>query len=187
LLLSVFVLEAWVAVSIAIMGEPPSASIFQTYFPRSSKAKLYPGDLPTPMELIAHFLIIFGVHFRLWSQRVLGRHFTFELALLNEHKLITHGPYAYVRHPGYTGSLLSALGVVLFPLARGTLLHEVTGTQWKQIFDVVYTAVVGLMVFVGFFSVRRSNIEDQMLKDGFGKEWDAWAANTKYKLIPFLF
>ncbi|KAF8837034.1 hypothetical protein BDN67DRAFT_909969, partial [Paxillus ammoniavirescens] len=42
--------------------------------------------------------------------RVMGRWFTFNLALLPEHKLITSGPYTIVQYLSYTGRYLTFSG-----------------------------------------------------------------------------
>ncbi|KAF9644887.1 hypothetical protein BDM02DRAFT_829359, partial [Thelephora ganbajun] len=47
---------------------------------------------------------------RLFSFRTLGRHFTYQLAILPSHKLVTTGPYAYIRHPSYVALPLIVSG-----------------------------------------------------------------------------
>jgi len=39
--------------------------------------------------------------------------FTFEMSIRKNHKLITSGPYAIVRHPSYVGVILVASGLML--------------------------------------------------------------------------
>ena len=36
------------------------------------------------------------------------------------------------------------------------------------------------------FLVRRSFAEDSMLKQEFGKEWDEWARNVRWNVIPYV-
>ena len=31
------------------------------------------------------------------------------------------------------------------------------------------------------------NMEEQMVREEFGSEWDAWAQRTPYRLIPFVY
>jgi protein-S-isoprenylcysteine O-methyltransferase Ste14 len=47
----------------------------------------------------------------IWTEIELGRQFSPQLQLRQEHKLITSGPYAYLRHPLYT--VLDAFGLSL--------------------------------------------------------------------------
>jgi protein-S-isoprenylcysteine O-methyltransferase Ste14 len=49
------------------------------------------------------------LHFRLWAMRTLGEYFTFQVMIREDHKLIAHGPYKYLMHPSYTGTLLLIL------------------------------------------------------------------------------
>jgi len=50
--------------------------------------------------------------------RTLGRHFTFQLSIKRNHTLVKDGPYAVVRHPGYTGYLLMVLGMLIWFLSE---------------------------------------------------------------------
>jgi protein-S-isoprenylcysteine O-methyltransferase Ste14 len=58
----------------------------------------------------------FAVPFPIWVQRILGKHWSTNLQLREQHTLVTSGPYHWVRHPMYTalftffiaGSLISA-------------------------------------------------------------------------------
>ena len=52
-----------------------------------------------------------GVALRIWSVRTLGRYFRRSVTIESDHELVTRGPYAVVRHPSYTGGLLSGLGM----------------------------------------------------------------------------
>ena len=64
----------------------------------------------TPMTIIGASLVVFGSLLRLTCFRTLGQLFTFDLTLFPKHTLVTAGPYGFVRHPAYLGSLLVFLG-----------------------------------------------------------------------------
>ena len=49
------------------------------------------------------FLIWLGILFRFWSIRTLGKYFRTLVLIHDDHKLITTGPYRYLRNPSYTG------------------------------------------------------------------------------------
>lgn len=55
-----------------------------------------------------------GVSIRLWAIRVLGRSYSHRVRLPEDQKLITTGPYRMLRHPAYSGMLLSHIGLVIF-------------------------------------------------------------------------
>jgi len=81
------------------------------------------------------------------------------------HTVCERGPYQFVRHPGYVGSILSIIGT---PLMLGTL--------WSLI-----PAVLGAALYV-----IRTSLEDKTLQ----KELDGYldyAARVKFKLLPGLF
>ncbi len=52
----------------------------------------------------------------LWSERNLGRFTRPEIEVLADHRLITHGPYRWIRHPLYTALLMMSAGVALLLL-----------------------------------------------------------------------
>lgn len=58
-------------------------------------------------------LVIAGLAVRHWAARTLGSWFTRSVAISPDHRVVTTGPYRYVRHPGYAGALLSLLGLAL--------------------------------------------------------------------------
>jgi protein-S-isoprenylcysteine O-methyltransferase Ste14 len=147
-------------------------------------------------------LALSGGAFRLWAFQTLGRHFTFELALLKNHELITKGPYAIVRHPSYTGLLALMWGTTVVIGSRGTWTREVvfadlidaalgrgagawsTWSTWLRIF--AGASIAGqLLTAAGMMA--RTKTEDRMLKREFGKRWDEWAKRTPWKLLPGLY
>jgi protein-S-isoprenylcysteine O-methyltransferase len=60
-------------------------------------------------------LALSGLALRTWAFRTLGRHFTWHITVYDDHKVITDGPYRFVRHPSYTGAwiLYSAIPFML--------------------------------------------------------------------------
>jgi len=63
--------------------------------------------------LVGTLMASFGGIIRYKCYRALGRMFTFEMSILRNHKLITSGPYAIVRHPSYVGCILAVSGILL--------------------------------------------------------------------------
>lgn len=69
-----------------------------------------------------------GLAVRIAAMAQLGSRFSPLVAVQREHALETHGLYARVRHPGYLGALLAALGGALaFGSAAGLPLVAVMG------------------------------------------------------------
>ena len=54
-----------------------------------------------------------GVVLRTWAVITLGRFFRQDVHIHDDHKLVTSGPYRVLRHPGYTGGLLTVSGIGL--------------------------------------------------------------------------
>lgn len=67
-----------------------------------------------------------GMSLILWGRLALGKNYFVSTGLGAQlfagHQLVTHGPYAIVRHPMYTGLVLAALGSLLIYLTWTTLL-----------------------------------------------------------------
>jgi protein-S-isoprenylcysteine O-methyltransferase Ste14 len=54
-----------------------------------------------------------GVGVAIWARKHLGENWSATVTLKKDHELIRTGPYRRVRHPIYSGMLLSMIGVVL--------------------------------------------------------------------------
>jgi protein-S-isoprenylcysteine O-methyltransferase Ste14 len=52
-----------------------------------------------------------GVALRVSAIRALGAHFTRNLKIAADHRLVVDGPYRYLRHPSYTGAILMLAGI----------------------------------------------------------------------------
>ncbi|KAI0062498.1 ICMT-domain-containing protein [Artomyces pyxidatus] len=173
------------------------AVILANYLPKLSIshqviAILAPGGRPSPIvRMTPHFaagvaIAIFGSELRLECYRVLGEHFTYRLFLRDEHRLIKKGPYAYVRHPSYTGLLLMYVGCALILFGRGSWLRE--GGWLGKPFGKTYVALWLLMRTIETTNVFvRTVYEDQFLKEKFGTEWVSWAMSTRYRILPYVF
>jgi protein-S-isoprenylcysteine O-methyltransferase Ste14 len=117
--------------------------------------------------------------------RELGRQFTFHLALLEKHALITTGPYSIVRHPSYTAAVIVNIGIILWHTTPGSWLRQ-SGLYMNTIVWVAAflpaIMVIGGSIILGI--MVRPQIEDELLKKEFGKKWDEWAKRVPYRIIP---
>jgi protein-S-isoprenylcysteine O-methyltransferase Ste14 len=95
--------------------------------------------------------------------RHLGKQWAVAARVVEDHRLITDGPYRIVRNPIYTGmfGMLIATGV--------------TVSQWWALLPACALFWVGTLI--------RVRVEERLLKDTFGAEFDAYAARVP-SLIP---
>ncbi|KAI0356762.1 ICMT-domain-containing protein [Trametes cingulata] len=130
--------------------------------------------------------LVFGAALRKLCYITLGRHFTFQLAVLKEHKLVTDGPYSIVRHPSYTAMIASVVGMLITQLAPGGWVRE-SGMLETRLGRIFWRAwALWLFCFlVGM--VRRVPKEDGVLKKEFGEQWEEWAKRVRYALIPYVY
>lgn len=114
----------------------------------------------------------------------MGVHFTFNLSLLKEHKLITTGPYAYVRHPSYTALILTVVGIFLCELSGGSWYTETRGFDSPVGKGIALLA--GCCVAILVSVVSRVTKEDKLLSDNFGEEWKEWQQRVPCRFVPGL-
>jgi protein-S-isoprenylcysteine O-methyltransferase Ste14 len=84
--------------------------------------------------------------------KTLGKEWSVTARLVEGHKLATSGPYAYVRHPIYTGML----GMLL---ATGLAM-----SHWMALLAAVAIFLVGTLI-----RIRR---EEKLLREAFGQEFE---------------
>ena len=112
---------------------------------------------------LALILIFSGLALRTWAVWTLGRFFTWHIKVESHQKVIRSGPYKFVRHPSYTGALLTYFfGPILFQ-------------AW-------YTALIAA-IFLPLAFYRRIRLEENLLKSKIGKEYLDYSQQVK-ALIP---
>ncbi|KAJ4000448.1 hypothetical protein F5050DRAFT_1685199 [Lentinula boryana] len=137
--------------------------------------------------IFGSLVAIAGSQLRLACYRILGSYFTFELAIRSNHRLITEGPYSYIRHPAYTGLIMTMVGEAIIQFGSGSWLRECGWTSFTAF--KVYATILLLQMSMISFSVatKRAQNEDEALKERFGEEWKTWATKTPYLLIPYVY
>lgn len=136
--------------------------------------------------LFGLFCMCAGAAIRGACYRRLGHLFTFQLSLKKEHRLVTDGPYAIVRHPSYTGTCMFYIGAFCALLGPGSWLTA--NGVWSALAGQVLVFLFILdSVYTCAFLILRIDGEDLTLKQQYGKEWEAWAKRTRYRLIPLLY
>ena len=134
--------------------------------------------------VLGTLLTILGSLLRWSSFGSLGRYFTYQLAILPSHALVTTGPYAYIRHPSYVAVPIAGFGWTWSSTSQGMVLREWFGES--NVDGVVLAEMIG-MLYICWQFTKRAEAEDEVLKEEFGKEWEEWARVVKYRFIPGLY
>ncbi|TFK89395.1 ICMT-domain-containing protein [Polyporus arcularius HHB13444] len=140
----------------------------------------------TPSFAVATVLLVCGAAIRQRCYNELGRFFTFQLTVLKEHKLVTSGPYAIVRHPSYAAGVAAILGLIMAEMMPGTYPVE-SGFMDSYWVRAVMWAWTGWLLLLCVIILQRPSKEDEVLRKEFGEQWKDWAKRTPCKLIPHLY
>jgi protein-S-isoprenylcysteine O-methyltransferase Ste14 len=135
-----------------------------------SAAGLFHGASITWHRMTLFYLgvvfMLLGVALRWWSIRVLGRYFTREVAVWPDQRVVERGPYRFVRHPAYSGTLLTMLGI-------GLAL-----TNWVSLAAIMLCNLAG--------HLYRVHVEERALSTALGQPYRDYTRRTR-RFIPFLF
>ena len=107
-------------------------------------------------------LTFVGAGIAIWARYSLGQYWSARVTLKVDHQLIRSGPYAWVRHPLYSGLLLAMAGSAL-----------VSG-EWR--------AGVGVLLGLVEFS-RKAAKEEALLASEFGDQYQEFQKRTGF-LVP---
>lgn len=66
------------------------------------------------ISVAAIVLTFAGVGLSIWARLILGENWSAKVTRKVDHELIRSGPYAFVRHPIYSGLLLATIGTAIF-------------------------------------------------------------------------
>ena len=93
----------------------------------------------------------------------LGTNWSITLEVREKHQLVTHGIYRWVRHPMYLALLIYSLGQAL------VIPNWLVGPSYG----------VAMVLLIAL----RMGLEERMMHEQFGKDYEAYQATTK-RLIP---
>ena len=96
----------------------------------------------------------------------LGKQWSFAARLVEEHHLITDGPYGYVRHPIYTAMLGMLLATAL------VISH--------------WIAVIPALLIFGIGTYIRVRAEERLLNEAFGEQFVAYKERVAAVIPGFL-
>ncbi len=111
-------------------------------------------------------LICSGLLLRWIAIFQLKKYFTVNVTIGKDHQLIQGGLYRYIRHPSYTGSLLSFFGL-------GIALNN-----WLSLL------VIFLPILFSF--LYRISVEEEALSKSFGRQYEDYRKKSK-RLIPWVY
>jgi protein-S-isoprenylcysteine O-methyltransferase len=121
---------------------------------------------PGPWEPVGVTVIVAGIAFRWWAIRSLQEAFTVDVAIAEGQQLNQRGPFRLVRHPSYTGTLLSFLGFGI-ALRNGASL-------------------VAIVVPITAAFLYRIAVEERALRAAFGEAYAQYSRRTR-RLVPFVY
>jgi len=132
----------------------------------SSGAALFSHGIFTPPPALGWAgaaLTAIGIGFAIWARVNLGRNWSSRPAVKEHHEFVMTGPYAYVRHPIYSGIMLAALGTAFTSSVIG----------------------IGLFVFISITFALRMNKEEKIMLELFPDQYPEYQKHTK-RLVPFV-
>jgi protein-S-isoprenylcysteine O-methyltransferase Ste14 len=110
-------------------------------------------------------LIYIGIAFRLYAIHTLGAYFTTAVAIAPQQTVISAGPYQRIRHPAYTGFLITLFG------------YGLCLTNWLSLLVMMGCALIAFMY--------RIQVEERVLQERLGQPYQEYMRRTK-RLIPFV-
>jgi len=109
-------------------------------------------------------LTVVGLMFSVWARFHIGRNWSPQIEIKEDHQLIGNGPYAVVRHPIYSGFMLATLGTAIaFGELSGLLSFMLIVTAWGY----------------------KAGLEERAMLEQFGAEYERYRQKVK-GLIPFV-
>jgi protein-S-isoprenylcysteine O-methyltransferase Ste14 len=124
---------------------------------------LWPHSLSA--GIVADIVTATGMVVMIWSRITLSDNWSANIVFKEGHELITNGPYAFVRHPIYSGLLLMILGTA------------------------VYSGTLDVFLLFGLFFVGaryKAYKEEKLLVTYFPNSYPSYVKRVK-ALVPFIF
>lgn len=139
----------------AMVAEIPIATL--------DAGRLFWSAMPMAFVILGYLLLLGGIAITAWAQAV-NRFFEPGVRLQRERgqRVISTGPYAFVRHPGYVGALMMFAGIAL-----------ALGSWWA----LLPAAIAGAIL------ILRTSWEDALLHAGLDGYRD-YARRVRFRLVP---
>ena len=111
-------------------------------------------------------LMLSGMAIRWTAILTLRRFFTVDVAIHSDQRIVQTGLYRVIRHPSYTGMIISFVGL------------GIAFDNWISILLIVIPVAVAI--------IKRIEIEEKALLDAFGEEYARYSRSTR-RLIPWVY
>ena len=145
-------------------------SCVELYFVFQYLTEFINGNSSQPELDIYHIigvLVSCGGHLLIFiCQRTLRNFYTHKIGIVQNHKLIQTGPYKFLKHPSYLGTLMVGTGSMVF--------HKSTVLMFLHY--IYYSAAV----------FPRIKEEEKMLRKHFKGEYEEFE-KSRWRLIPFIY
>jgi protein-S-isoprenylcysteine O-methyltransferase Ste14 len=143
---------------LAAIGSVTLASLISIY-------SIWPITTNKTLFYLPPIVMVSGIIFRFVAIHQLGKFFTVDVVLQKDHQLIQSGLYKHLRHPSYTGALITFIGFGL------SLNH------WISFFLVFLSALIS-------FNIRMT-LEENALISLFGDSYYEYKKRT-WRVFPFV-
>jgi len=135
--------------------------------PGTRSSAVFPaGAVGVAFSLVTVALAICSVWLVMAAVRTLGKQWAVAARLVEGHRLVTEGPYQFVRNPIYTG-LLGMLIATGFALCH-----------WKRLILAIAVFSIGMVI--------RVRAEEKLLRSAFGEEFEAYVRRVP-AFLPGIF
>ncbi len=122
-------------------------------------------EIPFVLQFAAVVLVVLGSVLGSWAI-VSNPYFASTVRIQSErgHKVVSNGPYRYIRHPGYAGWILS-----------GIALPVMLGSLWA----LIPSGLTALILII------RTGLEDRTLRREL-PGYEEYSQNTHFRLVPYV-
>jgi protein-S-isoprenylcysteine O-methyltransferase Ste14 len=129
----------------------------------NTREPLLQWKFAAPAAVLAMAMAVFGAVVVVWCQRELGVQWSLTARLVEGHRLVTSGPYGWVRHPIYAA---------MIPMLAATAVA----------FSSPLVLVAALGLYIVGTRVRIAS-EERLMESAFGAQWAEYRRRVP-ALIP---
>jgi protein-S-isoprenylcysteine O-methyltransferase Ste14 len=116
------------------------------------------------LRITGLFLYLIFSWIQIWSFKTLGENYSQDVEIFKNHKLVTKGPFRFIRHPQYISQILMDIGAGLTTLSY---------------------IVLPLSLIQIPFIIMRASLEEKLLQKNFREEFNNYKNKSGF-MIPFI-
>lgn len=118
-------------------------------------------------QALGMLLCAIGIAWAIWARKTLSTNWSAVPSIKQDHRLIQTGPYAFSRHPIYTGWIAAFFGTFLAVMAT-----------W---------AGLAILLIITIAFAFRIPIEEKLMTQTFPEQYPDYKRRVRAALIPYLF